>query len=141
MLAYLLLNAGTAQRRERLAGLLWPDYPEAYYTRGHAHFQKGEYDPAIADYNQAIQLDPDNAQAYYKRGVTHENFGHPRLAMIDFEQAINLDPDYAAAYSRRGNGHLNSGNFELACNDFRKACELGDCAYLKWAKKNGNCRQ
>ena len=25
LLAYLLLNAGTPQRRERLAGLLWPD--------------------------------------------------------------------------------------------------------------------
>jgi lipoprotein NlpI len=61
--------------------------------------------------------------------------------MIDFEQAINLDPNYAAAYNHRGVGHLNTGNFELACKDFQRACELGDCTYLKWAKKNGNCRQ
>ena len=103
--------------------------------------QNQSFPKTLEDYNQAIRLDQNNAQAYYKRGVTHENFGHPRLAMIDFEQAINLDLNYAAAYSSRGNGYLNSGNFELACNDFRKACELGDCAYLKWAKKNGNCRQ
>ena len=29
LLAYLMLNAGTAHRRERLAGLLWPDASEA----------------------------------------------------------------------------------------------------------------
>src|SRR5688572_2366974 len=29
LLAYLLLNAGTPHRRERLAGLLWPDASEA----------------------------------------------------------------------------------------------------------------
>jgi DNA-binding SARP family transcriptional activator len=29
LLAYLMLNAGTAQRRERLAGLLWPDASES----------------------------------------------------------------------------------------------------------------
>ncbi len=28
LLAYLALNAGTAQRREKLAGLLWPDASE-----------------------------------------------------------------------------------------------------------------
>ena len=29
LLAYLLLNAGTAHRREKLAGLLWPDATES----------------------------------------------------------------------------------------------------------------
>jgi DNA-binding SARP family transcriptional activator len=28
LLAYLALTAGTAHRRERLAGLLWPDMPD-----------------------------------------------------------------------------------------------------------------
>jgi hypothetical protein len=29
LLAYLVVNAGTPQRRETLAGLLWPEQPEA----------------------------------------------------------------------------------------------------------------
>ena len=29
LLAYLILSAGTAQRREKLAGLLWPDSSES----------------------------------------------------------------------------------------------------------------
>ena len=33
LLAYLTLNVGTAQRRELLAGLLWPDSPEAVARR------------------------------------------------------------------------------------------------------------
>jgi len=33
LLAYLMLNAGTAHRREKLAGLLWPDTAEANARR------------------------------------------------------------------------------------------------------------
>jgi len=32
--------------------------------RGNAHFGKGEYDRAVADYTEAIRLDPDHAEAY-----------------------------------------------------------------------------
>ena len=35
-----------------------------YVSRGHAYDDKKNYDRAIADYNQAIQLDPKNANAY-----------------------------------------------------------------------------
>jgi len=34
-----------------------------HYDRGVAYFKNGEYDKAIAEYNQAILLDPDYEEA------------------------------------------------------------------------------
>ncbi|UCD89939.1 MAG: tetratricopeptide repeat protein, partial [Desulfobacterales bacterium] len=67
------------------------------------------------------------------------NTGKPQKAMEDFNQAIQLDPDLAEAYYNRGVGHINTGRYNLACQDFQKACELGDCAYLRFAQRKEDC--
>jgi len=45
-----------------------PTYPAAYNNRGNTWYRKGDFDRAIADYNQAIQLDPKYGAAYVNRG-------------------------------------------------------------------------
>jgi tetratricopeptide (TPR) repeat protein len=48
-----------------------PTLAVAFYNRGGAHYAKGELDPAIADYSEAIRLDPKLAVAFYNRGGAH----------------------------------------------------------------------
>ncbi|MDB9432010.1 tetratricopeptide repeat protein [Microcystis aeruginosa] len=45
-----------------------PDYALAYYNRGLAKYNLGDYQGAIADYNQAAQLyaQQDNMEEYRK---------------------------------------------------------------------------
>ena len=43
---------------------------QSYSGRGQTFLRKGELDKAIADCNQAIQLDPTMADAYHTRVVT-----------------------------------------------------------------------
>ena len=41
---------------------------DAYYNRGNAYSDKGDYDRAIADYTRAIEIEPDDSCVYYTRG-------------------------------------------------------------------------
>jgi tetratricopeptide (TPR) repeat protein len=43
-----------------------------YYARGNAQLSKGNYDQAIRDYNQAIQLDPQLSDAYEQRKLAYK---------------------------------------------------------------------
>ena len=69
-----------------------PTYPAAYSNRGNVWFHKGEFDRAIADYDQAIQLDPKNTKAYYFRGMVWEKKRSLQAALADFKMHAQLAP-------------------------------------------------
>ena len=77
---------------------------EAYYNRGSAWGAGGEYDRAIADYNQAIRLDPKGAKAYYNRGMAWDKKRSLKAALADFKMHSQLapsDPDGCEARIER----------------------------------------
>ena len=64
--------------------------------------QVGEYEKAVEDYSQALQVDPNNSYAYYNRGITQDRSGDYEGAIEDFSQAIRLDPANADFFHNRG---------------------------------------
>src|SRR3989338_8611857 len=46
-----------------------PNDAKAYYNRGTAHYNLGDYDAAVKDLTQAIQLEPKAPDAYFNRGL------------------------------------------------------------------------
>ncbi len=48
-----------------------PQDAAAYYNRGIAYDDLGEYQKAIDDYTKAIELAPQDASAYYYRGIAY----------------------------------------------------------------------
>jgi len=97
-----------------------PTSTEDYFKRGNALVNQvecdREYDRAIAEYTQAIQLDPKWAVAFYNRGVAHTYKGQFDLAIADNTESIRLDPQNKYTY-RQMMG-------ELRFMDERKAQEL-----------------
>lgn len=93
----------------------------AYFNRGTAYYEKGDYDRAIADYDSAIFLDPGDADAYLNRGIAYSQKGDHDRAIADFNNAIRLNPDSAPAYAGRGLAYLDVGDTRNALEDFRTA--------------------
>jgi len=103
----------------------------AYYIRGVTFSSKGEYARAIADYNEAINLEPNYSHAFNKRAQAHSDNGDFDKAIEDFKKLIQLDPNYnmvesqlADVYCKRGRAYFDEKDFSRASDDFEKALQF-----------------
>ena len=82
----------------------------AFGNRGNGYQAEGDYEQAIVDYDQAIQLNPDDPIAFSNRGNAYKSKGNIDRAIADFSEAIKLDPKFAEAYANRGLLKLKRGD-------------------------------
>ncbi len=110
------------------------DNIEAYLNLGLTYYRQGEYDQALAQYQQVIQRDGEDYRAYYNQGLAD-------FAMEDYPQAIT-DYSLALMSSRAFNPESQSliyndlaltymmlGDFEPAILNFDQAIALDDHNY------------
>jgi len=95
-----------------------------YLHRGSVWDAKGEYDIALADYNEAIRLDPNLAVAYYDRGNVWFDMQEYDKALADYNEAIRLDPNLAVAYTNRGVAWGHKQEYDIALADYNEAIRL-----------------
>jgi len=102
-----------------------------YNNRGAAYGEKGQYDHAISDFDQAIEINPRYNKAYNNRGIVYRLKGQYDRAVSDFNKAIEINPLDAEAYNNlawlfataKAPGFRDGKKaIELAM----KACELSD---------------
>lgn len=103
------------------------DLAAAYIDRGNGYQDSGEYDRAIQDYDQAIQLEPDSALAYYDRANAYDSKGEYDRAIANYDLVIQLAPqgDHAYyAYFGRGYAYSAKGEYDRAIQDYDRAIRL-----------------
>lgn len=64
-----------------------------YHTRGAAKASLGDYNGAIEDFNESIQLNPKKARYYSDRGKAKEALQQHEAAEADFQKAKEIDPN------------------------------------------------
>lgn len=99
----------------------YPDYAQAWNSRGAIYGRQGNYEKAIEDHTQALVLHPDDPIGLTYRGLAHRNLGDYDHALADFNQIIGFDPNYTNAYLNRGLVYLNMGDYDQAEADFLEA--------------------
>ena len=98
--------------------------PEFYLLRGRVYEELEEYQKAIDDYTECIDLKCDYATAYSNRGLINAKRRLYEKAITDYKEAIKLIPDDAFSYMLMGDSKLNLGRYEEAIADFGKAIKL-----------------
>lgn len=100
------------------------DTVAALLNRGVAHKREGQFNLAIDDYSQALQLAPGDAMVLTNRANASRELGLLDSALYDVNTAIQAKPDYAAAYYVRGSIYEILREENLAQADFGRAHEL-----------------
>ncbi len=95
-----------------------------YFYRGNAYLAKGDYDLALADFNQNIKIQPTLAEAYSNRASIYIAKNDYTRALADANQAVKLKPDSAIAHNNRGVTYATTGNYDGAIADFSQTLKL-----------------
>lgn len=111
-LAQLMVPAGKPERVAFLAG------------RAGAFARVGEIERALADLNEAVELDPTASRLFSQRGQLRERAGDVALAIDDYSRAIELDPGYSQAISHRAIAIARTGDVERGIQELSRAITI-----------------
>ena len=88
-----------------------------HYDRGVEDYNKGfegNYKKAVAEFEQALQIEPDYSQAALYLGRTYSALYDPDNARKYMKQAIDIDPDYMEARASYAGVLLDAGDLDEA---------------------------
>jgi tetratricopeptide (TPR) repeat protein len=77
-----------------------------YLERGKDYLQKQNYDKAIVELKNVLQIDPKHAEAYYLIGQTEEAQQNWQRSFGSYLKAVELDPDHLEARTRLARFYL-----------------------------------
>jgi tetratricopeptide (TPR) repeat protein len=121
-----------------------PSDTSAYLGRAGAEQALGQYDKAIADCNQLLQLDRNSTAAFYLRGRAWQDKHESDKAIADFSSVVRLDPQRADAYRARGELLYKNEKYKEAAADYSSLLRLNPQdteSYYRRATVRQNCRE
>jgi tetratricopeptide (TPR) repeat protein/predicted aspartyl protease len=78
------------------------NYSDLFVDRGLVHLRQGNYDKAIADFNDAFKMTPKNARALYARAVAESRKNDKKDSANDVEAAKQIAPEVAQSFEHYG---------------------------------------
>ncbi|KAI4876557.1 hypothetical protein NFI96_016602, partial [Prochilodus magdalenae] len=103
-----------------------------FINRGDCFFKQEEWLFALADYQQAEELDPQNSSVWVRLAIIHNTLGLHSFDSLNFQEAadkfsiaIKYNPGVAQYYGNRAKAHISMHNMEEAKLDAISAVILG----------------
>ena len=122
---------------------------KSFFKRGEIYIDQSEFDKAISDFTNAIELQPNTHNdlflffydkkrggfykrvklkskyfLYQKRGIAHHGKRDYDAAISDFTKAIELNPKDDESFYLRGKSYISKGDNYLSIADFTRAIDL-----------------
>jgi len=89
-------------------------------------FSDGNYEEALAQYDQALQTNPELTSAMWGRAETLIMLGRENEAVRAFDDLIIIEPDNAVHYANRGIALDRMGKYTEALASYERALTLDD---------------
>ena len=121
-----------AEERARREAAERAEEAKPYFERGKAHYNKKDYDNAIAEFTTAIDLDPYEPEYHKWRGWSYDWKRDYEQAIVDHSKAIELAPQNAEYWRSRSASYHNKGYYDRAIADESKAIELAPQNAAYW---------
>jgi tetratricopeptide (TPR) repeat protein len=102
---------------------------------GHCLFEFTDYEAAIQQYDQVVQLDSTDPVAIISRGASYSWLGQYERAIQDYDRAIQLDPSLAYAFADRGTAYTQLGQYDRAIQDLDNAVLLDPSYAFAYANR------
>ena len=77
-----------------------------------------EYEKALKEYSDSIELNPDETASYNNRALAHLYLKDYANCVADANIIIQAQPDNIKAYYRRGKAYLETEKLKEAIEDF-----------------------
>ena len=99
---------------------------DGYFLRGRAHYQIGNYELALRDFNLSIRLNDSEARYYFHRGGVFKSQQNFNNALHDYDKAIKLASETAEPYIERAAVYRELGEIKKSNIDFVEACAIDE---------------
>lgn len=110
-----------------------PQNAKAFFSRGRANYRMKNYELAIADYRQAIDIQLGNyPEAYLNLGLVYTALKNYADAEQSYRAALSQRQDYATAWYNLGLLHMRQKQTEEALSSFRQAVKLNKRYATAW---------
>lgn len=97
-------------------------------NRGAAYLNKGQYDAALTDLNEALTLTPNDEVAFYNRGATYFFKDQYDAAVEDLKRSAKLQPKHVKTQYYLGRTMHSLSRYDEALAYFNRAISL-DATY------------
>ena len=93
-----------------------PRHSWAYRQKGQLYYDEGQFDLAVDNFTQAIQIEP-SATNYKGRGAAYVALNEHAGAIADFNEALKLDPLDELTLIERAKQYVEVGKYREAIKD------------------------
>lgn len=112
---------------------------QKFLKQGLNQLNQGNYAAALAEFQQALQINPHFIEAYICQSIIHYYQGDYQNAIADCNQVLQINSRNADAYNNRGLNQIALGDYQAAIADFNQVLKI-EPNHAKAYLNRGYCR-
>jgi serine/threonine protein kinase len=97
-----------------------------YIKKGEEYFEQGDWDKAIAEFEQVGKLKPDYSGHLFKLGYCHGENGDHHIAIQYYSELIKFHPKESGAFNNRAMSYAAINDVKNEITDLSRAVEISD---------------